>query len=208
MFVASTLRLRSISIAGNTCSKLCDGVRLQHLKSLSLAARPRSISQASRYGRLSAFGLGRYASPTIGSTVHGVRPISCRYRLGAVTYFSSNFRGSGQRPPLNNRMAQGAGLLGGAMLLFGKTKYLLVALKFTKLASLGSMVLTIGTYSMFFGWPYAVGMVGLIAVHEAGHAYVLHQKGIPFSPAVFVPFVSSALSLLMKGWHGLHYLHH
>lgn len=94
------------------------------------------------------------------------------------------------------------------MLLFGKTKYLLVALKFTKLASLGSMVLTIGTYSMFFGWPYAVGMVGLIAVHEAGHAYVLHQKGIPFSPAVFVPFVSSALSLLMKGWHGLHYLHH
>jgi hypothetical protein len=29
----------------------------------------------------------------------------------------------------------------------------------------GSMVLTIGTYSMFFGLPYAAGMVGLIAVH-------------------------------------------
>jgi len=99
--------------------------------------------------------------------------------------------GSPPRPP--GRWAGGFGLLGAASVLFGKTKYLLAALKFTKLASLGSMVFTIGTYSMFFGWPYAVGMVGLIAVHEAGHALVLHQKGIPFSPAVFVPFMGAVI---------------
>jgi len=83
----------------------------------------------------------------------------------------------------------------GALLLFGKTKYILGALKLTKLASLGSMVLTIGTYSMFFGLPYAAGMVGLITIHEAGHALVMMQRGIPFSPMVFIPFVGAAVTM-------------
>ena len=59
-------------------------------------------------------------------------------------------------------------------------------LKLTKFASLGSMLLSVraktenpkpsvthayvhtkvGAYSMFFGVPYAVGMVGLLLVHE------------------------------------------
>lgn len=88
------------------------------------------------------------------------------------------------------------GALGtGAVVLFGKTKYLLAALKLTKLASLGSMILTVGTYSMFFGLPYASGMVGLILVHEVGHALVMKQRGIPFSPMVFVPFMGAAIAM-------------
>jgi hypothetical protein len=43
-----------------------------------------------------------------------------------------------------------------------------------KLTKTGSMVLTIGTYSMFFGLPYAVGVVGLIAVH--GTCSFNHQQ--------------------------------
>ena len=62
----------------------------------------------------------------------------------------------------------------GALVLMGKGKYILGALKLTKLASLGSMMLTVGTYSMFFGFPYAVGMVGLIVVHEAGPVSYTH----------------------------------
>lgn len=89
-----------------------------------------------------------------------------------------------------------AGIVGtGALVLFGKTKYVLAALKLTKLASLGSMVLTVGTYSLFFGVPYAVGMVGLILVHEVGHAAVMHHRGIPFSPMVFVPFMGAAIAM-------------
>jgi Zn-dependent protease len=83
----------------------------------------------------------------------------------------------------------------GALVLFGKGKYLLGALQLTKFASLGSMVLTVGTYSMFFGMPYAVGMVGLITVHECGHALVMHQRGIPFSPMVFMPFMGAMIQM-------------
>lgn len=103
-------------------------------------------------------------------------------QLGAVTCFSS---WPGGQPPRGggNRISQGVGLLGAASVLFGKTKYVLAALKFTKLA-----------YSMIFGWPYAVGMVGLIAIHEAGHAWVMHQRGIPFSPAVFIPFMGAVIA--------------
>jgi Zn-dependent protease len=48
---------------------------------------------------------------------------------------------------------------------------------------------------MFFGLPYAAGMVGLILVHEVGHALVMHQRGIPFSPMVFVPFMGAAIAM-------------
>jgi Zn-dependent protease len=48
---------------------------------------------------------------------------------------------------------------------------------------------------MFFGFPYAAGMVGLILVHEVGHALVMHQRGIPFSPMVFVPFMGAAIAM-------------
>lgn len=84
--------------------------------------------------------------------------------------------------------------MGAASLLFGKTKYVLAALKVTKLASLGSMVVSIGAYSMVFGWPYAVGMVGLIFVHECGHAAVMHARGLPFSPMVFIPFMGAVIA--------------
>ena len=80
-------------------------------------------------------------------------------------------------------------------MLFGKTKYFLVALKLTKAAPLLSMVLTSLTYSLFFGLPYAVGMVGLIFVHECGHAVVLHRYGVPFSPMVFVPFMGAVIAM-------------
>jgi hypothetical protein len=68
-----------------------------------------------------------------------------------VSYFSSQYPGGGGRRPPSG-WVRGAGMLGAsAVVLFGKGKYILGALKLTKLASLGSMVLTIGTYSMFFG---------------------------------------------------------
>jgi hypothetical protein len=88
-----------------------------------------------------------------------------------ATFFSRPNSGGGSQ---GRRIANGLGFIGAASVLFGKTKYLLAALKVTKLASLGTMVFTIGTYTMFFGFPYAVGMVGLILVHEmVSHFFVL-----------------------------------
>jgi len=98
------------------------------------------------------------------------------------------------RPP--NRILGALGTVGAsAILLAGKGKYILGALKLTKFASLGSMLLTVGTYSAFYGLPYATGMVGLILVHESGHALVMRHLGIPFSPMVFIPFVGASVAM-------------
>ena len=115
--------------------------------------------------------------------------------LSSTHHFSDGSGGPSRFPQVNppnkstsSRLAQGVGMLGAASVLFGKTKYILAALKVTKLASLGSMVLSIGAYSMLFGWPYAIGVVGLIFCHECGHLAVMLNRGIPFSPMVFIPF--------------------
>eukprot|EP01032_Pedospumella_encystans_P026961 gene26961-30481_t len=42
--------------------------------------------------------------------------------------------------------------------LAGKTKYLFVALKLTKAMPLVSMMLSSAAYSIFYGWPFAIGM--------------------------------------------------
>jgi len=64
-----------------------------------------------------------------------------------------------------------------ASLLAGKTKYLFVALKVTKMAPLASMVLSSLAYGALFGPAYGVGMVGLIFVHECGHAVAMKHYG-------------------------------
>jgi Zn-dependent protease len=50
------------------------------------------------------------------------------------------------------------------------------------------------TYSFFFGPLYSAGMVGLIFVHEAGHAIALKHYGVPFSPMVMIPFMGAAIA--------------
>ena len=121
------------------------------------------------------------------------------YQLGASQFAAIRIYSSSQRPPNNtprNRITSGLGMIGaGGLMLWGKGKYILGALKLTKFASLGSMLVTVGAYSMFFGVPYAVGMTSLILIHESGHALVMKKLGIPFSPMVFVPFMGAAVAM-------------
>ena len=103
----------------------------------------------------------------------------------------------------------------GASILIGKTKYLFVALKLTKAAPLISMVLSSFAYSFIFGWPYAIGMVGLIFAHESGefsnsilitfprfvficnicigHALMMLRYGRGVSAMVFIPFIGAGV---------------
>ena len=119
-----------------------------------------------------------------------------RANLGSISSFSSS---SNTPNPKNSSSRTRVGiissLIGSAVLLGGKTKYLLGALKLTKFASLGSMFITVGTYSIFFGFPYALGMVSLILIHESGHALVMKHYNIPFSPMVFVPFLGATVAM-------------
>jgi Zn-dependent protease len=77
------------------------------------------------------------------------------------------------------------GVLGKAFLLF---KGLAVLVKFKAFAS---MILSVGFYAMFWGLPFALGFVVLMAVHELGHVAALRAQGVKPSAPMFIPFVGA-----------------
>jgi Zn-dependent protease len=85
-------------------------------------------------------------------------------------------------------------LILGAFLL--KFKYILFAIfKFKVVTTSLSMVLSIGAYSLLWGWKFALGFVALLFVHEAGHALEAKRQGLPVSAPVFIPFLGAAILL-------------
>lgn len=113
------------------------------------------------------------------------------------------------RPPRSWGGWLGGALIGGALLLWklkglallllSQLKWLLVGLKllsFGKLfATLSTMGLMIWTYSWFFGWRFALGLVLLILVHELGHGAAARWLGFRVGAPVFVPFFGAFIAL-------------
>ena len=79
--------------------------------------------------------------------------------------------------------------------LLGKLKLIVPLLKVTKLSTLLTMFLAVWVYAMLWGFPFAVGFVLLIFVHELGHALVMQQQGIRAGAPVFIPFVGAVIAM-------------
>ncbi len=75
------------------------------------------------------------------------------------------------------------------LLLLGKLKLL------KALTTGGTMILSVFVYALFFGWPYAVGIVLLIFVHEMGHYLAAKQRGLDVGAPTFIPFVGAWIEL-------------
>lgn len=70
------------------------------------------------------------------------------------------------------------------------------SLKFGKvLLTAGTMLLSIAAYAWLFGWPYAVGFVVLIFIHEMGHFLAARQRGLDVGAPTFIPFVGAWINL-------------
>jgi Zn-dependent protease len=73
---------------------------------------------------------------------------------------------------------------------------LFAAAKFGKiLTTVGTMVVSIGAYALIWGWPFAVGFVLLILVHELGHFIAARQRGLDVGAPTFIPFVGAWIQL-------------
>jgi Zn-dependent protease len=75
------------------------------------------------------------------------------------------------------------------------TKMKLLLLGFTKLGTLLSMLATIGVYWSLWGWPFAVGFVLSIYVHEMGHVSALRRYGVKAGAPMFIPGVGAFVRL-------------
>ena len=72
-----------------------------------------------------------------------------------------------------------------------------VAVLLGLLAKLGSLAkfslvfVAVGGYALIWGWPFAVGLVLLIFIHEMGHFLEARREGLGPSWPVFVPFLGA-----------------
>ena len=88
------------------------------------------------------------------------------------------------------------GSLGAALVLLGgKLKLLAPLASVLKFKTLASMLLSIGFYGAEWGFPFAVGFVLLIFVHELGHALMMRREGIAAAAPVFIPFVGAVIAM-------------
>ena len=64
-------------------------------------------------------------------------------------------------------------------------------LKFKVVTTGASMLVSIAAYAWLWGWPFAVGFVLLILVHELGHVIELRRQGVHASAPLFIPFLGA-----------------
>src|SRR5919112_5184394 len=77
-----------------------------------------------------------------------------------------------------------------------KLKALLLLIPKLKLfTTSASMLVSIGAYSLIWGWKFAVGFVLLLLVHELGHVIQLRREGIPASAPMFIPFLGALVAM-------------
>ncbi|HCI81383.1 MAG TPA: hypothetical protein DHW02_17020, partial [Ktedonobacter sp.] len=74
-----------------------------------------------------------------------------------------------------------------------KFKGIIFLLKFAP--AILSAAVSIGLYSIFLGWPFAVGLVAILFLHEMGHALVMKIKGIPVGGLIFIPMLGAAVTM-------------
>ena len=77
-----------------------------------------------------------------------------------------------------------------------------ILLKLLKAGKLGklflpviSIILSIGSYAMLYGWSYAIGFVGLIFAHEMGHYIAARHKQLNVGLPTFIPFVGAWIEM-------------
>ncbi len=113
-----------------------------------------------------------------------------------------------EAPRRRGRRSGGRGKLGTALAallaLLAKLKTLLILLpKFKLFITAGTMLVSVAAYSFVFGWPFAVGFVLLLLVHEMGHVIQLRREGIRASAPMFIPFLGAVVSARSLGANAL-----
>src|SRR4051812_44627357 len=99
-----------------------------------------------------------------------------------------------------SRLKKLGGLLLPLAVLASKAKIFFLALiKVKAVTTLGTMFISIVAYGLAFGWPFSVGFVLLLFVHEMGHVIQLRREGVEASAPVFIPFVGAVIAVKSLG---------
>jgi Zn-dependent protease len=107
-------------------------------------------------------------------------------------------------PPRQRRQSSVRGRLSaaGAALVALLTKFK-VLLLLPKVASSGTILVSLAAYAVIWGWAFAAGFVALLFVHEMGHVIALRREGIKASGPMFIPFLGAVVAARSLGNNAL-----
>ncbi len=136
------------------------------------------------------------ASPALAPEYRGPADLDGYIDDGGVTVETGGeqFEDSGQGKAKSGKKRKGLAGLGGigaAIAALLKLQWLVVFLKFG-LTGITAFISVIA-YALIFGWPFAIGIVVLLFIHESGHAVVMKLKGMPVGGMVFIPLLGAAV---------------
>ena len=109
--------------------------------------------------------------------------------------------GRGRGEPLRARLKRYLGPIAIAVIaLASKGKAILLLLPKLKIfTTSASMLVSIGAYSLIWGWTFAIGFVLLLLLHEIGHVIQLRREGIEASAPMFIPFMGAVVAAKSMG---------
>jgi Zn-dependent protease len=109
--------------------------------------------------------------------------------------------GKPKRSWLREKLSAAGALIVG---ILAKLKAILLLLpKIKILATAATALVSIGAYSLIWGWQFAAGFVVLIFIHEIGHVIALRREGIKASAPMFVPFLGAVITARSLGDNAL-----
>jgi Zn-dependent protease len=102
-----------------------------------------------------------------------------------------------KQPWLKRRLGP---VLAAIVAFLAKFKAVLLLLPKLKLfTTAGTMFVSIAAYAWIWGFPFAIGFVVLLFVHEMGHVIALRREGIKASAPMFIPFLGALISARSLG---------
>src|ERR1700752_3377749 len=105
--------------------------------------------------------------------------------------------GRADRPGTPRRIGA---VLATLAVIAAKAKSLLFLLPKLKLVtSFGSAFVSIAAYTLIWGFPFAVGFVALLFLHELGHVIQLRREGVKPSAPMFIPFLGAVIAAKSMG---------
>jgi Zn-dependent protease len=90
----------------------------------------------------------------------------------------------------------------GAAILALLTKFKALLL-LPKVASSGTILVSLVAYALFWGWSFAAGFIALLFVHEMGHVVALRREGVKASGPMFIPFLGAVVAARSLGNNAL-----
>src|SRR6266849_429911 len=86
------------------------------------------------------------------------------------------------------------GILSALLAVWAVAKYALIFVaKVPALATLLTGLIAVGAYALLFPWQVAVGLVGMIFIHEMGHVFEIRRQGMAATAPIFIPFLGAAI---------------